>query len=214
MKIEELELDKELELLWQQLVKLNYKLREYTSSKYNRVNPFMENLFDWKEKGEYFGGKNVSIYDSTTVVGDVKIGDYTWIGPFCSLDGTAGLVIGSYCSISLGCQLLTHDTVRWAVSGGKADHEYAPTKIGNCCFLGSYAVITKGVTIGDHCIIGAGAVVIKDVPDFSIVGGVPARLLGTVNIKGTGEIALQYKKNEASSHEMSIVSPPRNESYP
>ena len=194
MKIEELELDKDLQQLWQQLVKLHYKLREYTSAKYKRVNPFMENLFEWKEKGEFFGGKNVTIYDSTTVVGDVKIGDHTCIGPFCSLDGTAGLVIGRYCSVSLGCQLLTHDTVKWAVSGGEADHEYAPTKIGDCCFLGSYAVITKGITIGDHCIIGAGAVVTKDVANFSIVGGVPAHRLGTVNIKGTGEITLQYEK--------------------
>jgi len=151
----------------------------------------MEDLFEWKEKGEFFGGKDVTIYDSTTVVGDVRIGDHTWIGPFCSLDGTAGLVIGRYCSVSVGCQLLTHDTVKWAVSGGKADREYAPTKIGDCCFLGSHAVIIKGVTIGDHCIIGAGSVVNKDIPDYSVAVGIPARVVGTVEINN-GDVQIDY----------------------
>jgi acetyltransferase-like isoleucine patch superfamily enzyme len=131
MDIDDVKLDEELESLWRQLKRLHRALRDHTYKRYSRVNPFVENLFDWKEKGEFFGGKNVTIYDSTTIVGDVKIGDHTWIGPFCSLDGTAGLVIGRYCSISLGCQLLTHDTVKWALSGGKMSYEYANTKIGD-----------------------------------------------------------------------------------
>lgn len=194
MNIDEVQLDEKLKSLWHQLRDLHYKLREYTSSKYGRVNPFAENLFDWKEKGEFFAGKGVTIYDSTTIVGDVKIGDYTWIGPFCSLDGNGGLSIGSYSSISLGCQLLTHDTVKWALSGGKAAHEYAGTWIGNYCFLGSYVVVLKGVTIGDHCVIGAGAVVTKDVSNNSIIAGVPARRIGKVEITGNGEVRLIYDK--------------------
>lgn len=194
MRAEELELDRELSLLWQHLAGLHYKLREYTSSKYNRVNPFIENLFDWKEKGKFFGGNNVTIYDSTTVVGDVKIGDNTWIGPFCSLDGNGGLTIGSCCSISLGCQLLTHDTIKWALSGGKEKYEYGPTKIGNYCFLGSYVVVLKGVTVGDHCLIGAGAIVDKDVPENSIAVGVPARGIGSVKIMPNGKVKLMYDK--------------------
>jgi acetyltransferase-like isoleucine patch superfamily enzyme len=122
----------------------------------------------------------------------VRIGDHTWIGPFCSLDGTAGLVIGRYCSISLGCQLLSHDTVKGALSRGRMSYEYTNTKIDDCCFLGSYAVISEGVTIGNHCLIAAGAVVINDIDDYTIAGGVPAEHIGKVEIDQQGEVYLVY----------------------
>jgi acetyltransferase-like isoleucine patch superfamily enzyme len=173
---------------------LHHALREHTKIEYGRINPFYEDLFDWRERAAYWLGeeKGVTIYNSTTLVGQVDIGEHTWIGPFCSLDGTGGLTIGSYCSISLGCQILTHDTVRWALSRGKAAYEYAPTKIGDCCFLGCYAVVLKGVTIEDHCVIGAGAVVTENVPAYSIVAGVPAHRIGKVHVDENEEIWFQY----------------------
>lgn len=50
-------------------------------------------------------------------------------------------------------------------------------KIGHDCWVGEGAIILDGVDIGDGCVIAAGAVVTKDVPAFSIVGGVPAKVL-------------------------------------
>ena len=50
-------------------------------------------------------------------------------------------------------------------------------KIGEDCWIGSKAVILDGVTIGNHSIIAAGAVVTKDIPDYAIVGGVPAKVI-------------------------------------
>lgn len=50
-------------------------------------------------------------------------------------------------------------------------------KIGRDCWVGEGAVILDGVTVGDGCVIAAGAVVTSDIPNFSIVGGVPARVL-------------------------------------
>lgn len=187
------DLDEDLKILWASLVRLHERLRTHTHDTYRRTNPFYEDLFDWKERGRYWLGKdkNVTVYNSTTIVGDVEIGENTWIGPFCSLDGTAGLRIGRYCSISLGCQLLTHDTMKWALSGGKVEYEYAPTTIGDCCFLGSYVVVVKGVNIGNHCVVGAGAVVTRSVPDFSVVVGVPARRIGTVHVDANG-VRLEY----------------------
>lgn len=181
---------------WENLKELHRELRDETLLKHRRINPFYEDLFDWKERGKYWLGedKGVTIYNSTSIVGDVSIGRDTWIGPFCSLDGSGGLSIGEFCSISLGCQLLTHDTVRWALSGGKAAYEYAPIRIGNCCFLGVHAVVVKGVTIGNHCLVGANSVVTRDVPDFAIVVGSPAREIGTVHVSDDGQVKLEYSR--------------------
>lgn len=49
--------------------------------------------------------------------------------------------------------------------------------IGEDCWIGSKAIILDGINIGNHAIIGAGAVVTKDVPDYAIVGGVPAKII-------------------------------------
>jgi acetyltransferase-like isoleucine patch superfamily enzyme len=181
--------------LLQTLRQLQLKLRDNTYDKYHRINPFYEDIFDWKERGNYWTGlDNVTIYNSTTVVGDVDIGSHTWIGPFCSLDGTAGIRIGNYCSISLGVQILTHDSVRWCLSGGEESYEYAPVTVGDRCFIGSHAVILKGVNIGEGCIIGAGAVVTKDVPKNTIVAGVPAKSIGKIECNNKKEFVFVYNK--------------------
>ncbi|MBX3662272.1 MAG: acyltransferase [Burkholderiales bacterium] len=177
--------------LLQTLRSLHGKLREHTYSTYRRINPFYEDLFDWKERGRYWSGRDgITIYNSTSIAGQVEIGEHTWIGPFCSLDGTAGIRIGSHCSLSVGAQILTHDTVHWCLSGGKQSYEYAPVVIGNRCFIGSHAVILKGVTIGDACVIGAGAVVTSDVPSCTIVAGVPARRIGETFLDTDGRAQL------------------------
>jgi acetyltransferase-like isoleucine patch superfamily enzyme len=169
-------------------------LREETRERYARLNPLYEDLTDWKQRGREWtrDDRDVTIYESTTLAGDVEIGEHTWIGPFCSLDGTGGLRIGSWCDVSAGCQILTHDTARRALSGGRAEPQRAPTAIGDCCFLGTHAVVLGGVTIGDHCLVGAGAVVTKDVPPNSIVAGVPARPVGSVEVDNAGEVRLHW----------------------
>jgi len=54
----------------------------------------------------------------------------------------------------------------------------APVIIEHNCWLGVNSVVLKGVTIGHHAIVGANAVVTRDVPPFSTVAGVPARVVG------------------------------------
>lgn len=113
--------DDEKRKLWQLLIELHHWRRDYTKKHYKRINPFYEDLFDWSERGSYWNqeDKGINIYNSATLIGDVEIGENTWVGPFCLLDGGGGLLIGRYCTISTGCQVLTHDTVKWTLSGGK-----------------------------------------------------------------------------------------------
>jgi acetyltransferase-like isoleucine patch superfamily enzyme len=199
MTIDDVQMDDELKELWLQLRKLHMALRDYTKGTYNRVNPFIENLFEWKEKGSYLGGKNVTIYDSTFISGQPTIGDNTWIGPFCIIGAQGGLTIGKNCSIATGVRIMTHDSVKWALSGGKMPYENKPTSIGDCCFIGVSSVITSGSHIGKHCLVCAGAVVTGIVEDFSIVGGVPARTIGRVHIDNEKNVDLEFfKKNDTS----------------
>lgn len=152
------------------------------AAQWHRSLPFGDLVADRWERARVLGfGSGTSIYDSALVLGDVQVGEHTWIGPFTVLDGSGGLSIGSYCSISAGVQLYSHDTVLWAVSGGMAEPDRAPTRIGSRCYIGPNTVVAKGVTIGDGCVIGAGSLVLQDIPTGSKAFGVPCRVRGVVD---------------------------------
>ena len=185
-----------INILHHLLILLQKKLRDHSKFSYNRVNPFIEDLTNWKERGEYLFGKNknISVYNTCTVVGNVKVGENTWIGPYTAIDGgKCGIEIGSNCSISSGVNIIGHDSVKWALSGGKLSHEYKKITIGCNCFIGTNAVITKGVSIGQHCLIGANAVVTKSFPDYSIILGVPGKKVGVVEVS-LNDVKLSYHK--------------------
>ena len=173
------------DVLRKSVLELYKWLRKGMREKWKRDLPFEEMVFDRWERAESLGfGEGSSIYHNSYVYGDVTVGKNTWIGPYTLLDGSGGLIIGDYCSISAGVHIYTHDTVRWALSGGKAEYERSPVRIGNCCHIGAQTVIAKGVTIGDHCVIGACSFVNQDVPKNTIAAGAPCKIRGCVEIAG------------------------------
>ncbi len=183
--------DIELESLVQQAREVYERLKVETRRQWQRDLPIEELIFDRWERAISLGfGDGTSIYHNSYVFGDVKVGSHTWIGPLTLLDGSGGLMIGSYCSISSGVQIYTHDTVKWALSGGKAEPDRAPVKVGDCCYIGSQTVITKGVTIGDHCVVNACSLVNRDLPPYTIAFGIPCRPMGRVEICRSGEVTL------------------------
>lgn len=160
--------------------RLDAELRE----RWQRSLPLDELLSDrWERARELGFGEGASIYAASYVYGDVSVGAGTWIGPFTVLDGTGGLTIGSTCSISAGVQIYTHDTVQWALSGGEADYERSPVRIGDRCHIGAQTVIGPGVTIGNRCVIGAGSFVNRDIDDDSVAVGTPCRVVGRVELE-------------------------------
>lgn len=190
-------MEEEIEKLYANLLRLHKKRRENFKRQWNRSLPFADELLDRWERAKFLGfGEGTSIYDSSLVIGDVKVGRNTWIGPFTILDGSGGLVIGDYCSISSGVQIYSHDSIKWALSGGKAEYERAPVKIGNCCYIGPNTVITKDVSIGDHSLVGAHSFVNKDIPSNSIVFGIPAKVVGKAEINDEKDVKLIYFKKE------------------
>jgi len=127
-----------------------------------------------------------------------SIGDHTKIGSFVEVQ--KGAAIGARCKISSHtflCEgvtiedevfighgvMFTNDRYpRAATADGnlqtEADWKVETTRVKRGASIGSNATIICGVTIGTGAIVGAGAVVTKDVADFAIVAGVPARMIG------------------------------------
>jgi acetyltransferase-like isoleucine patch superfamily enzyme len=174
------------------LRELHERLDREMRERWNRSLPLQELLSDrWQRAEALEFGDGASIYASSYVYGDVRVGARTWIGPFTLLDGSGGLRIGENCSISAGVQIYTHDSVAWALSGGVAEYERAPVSIGDCCHIGAQTIIVKGVSIGDHCVIGATSFVNRDVPPFTIAAGSPCRSIGRVQI-ADGDVSLVF----------------------
>ena len=178
--------------LEQQLVDLRARLASELRERWRRDLPFDELLSDrWERARELGFGEGASIYATSYVYGDVRVGAGTWIGPFTLLEGSAGIEIGSTCSISAGVHIYTHDTVLWALSGGSAEPERKPVRIGDRCYIGPQTVVAAGVTIGDECVVGACSFVNRNLPPRTVAAGIPCRAIGRVEIDGD-RIELRY----------------------
>lgn len=119
----------------------------------------------------------------SVVVGKPQIGKGVWIGPFTLIDGSGGLSIGDGCDLSAGVQIYTHATNRRCVSNRNIQKiDRSPTYIGKNVFIGASSVVLMGVEIGDHAVIGAMALVNSDIPAYAIAVGIPAKIVGYVDI--------------------------------
>ena len=110
-------------------------------------------------------------------VGDVTIGDYTRIGIHCTVIGP--VCIGHHVNLAQGITVtaLNHN---FADTNRRIDEQGISTRpvvIGDDVWIGANAVILPGVTIGRHVVVAAGAVVTKDVPENTIVAGIPAKVI-------------------------------------
>ena len=130
------------EELYTGLKELHRKLRNEQKEKWKRSVSFEDELFDMWEHARFLGfGEGTNLYGACLIIGDVKVGERTWIGPYTVLDGSGGgLSIGDNCSISSGVQIYTHDTVRKRISDGKIGPESAPTSIGASTYIGPLSI--------------------------------------------------------------------------
>ncbi len=105
----------------------------------------------------------------------IIIGEDTIVGDHAFLDGRASLYIGNHTDIASSVMIYNseHDLENEDFSAREE-----PVQIGDYVFIGPRAIILPGVKIGKGAVVAAGAVVTKDVPDFAIVGGVPAKVIG------------------------------------
>lgn len=139
-------------------------------------------------------GKRVNIWKGSRIeaFGDrsetgpkLQIGDDTVIHLNFHCGAAESVKIGRNVLIAGGVYITDHDHVfddpdlpaRWM--GGLVTK---PVVIGDGAWLGEGCVILKGVTVGERAVIGANAVVTRDVPPFAIVGGIPARIIRTMDL--------------------------------
>lgn len=137
----------------------------------------------------------------------------TRIGSDCEIYRTASfgsepylIEVGNHVRINAGVNLVTHDGGVWVLrsplSGYGSEFEradrFGKIIIGNNVHIGTNAIIMPGVTIGDNSIVGCGAVVCADVPPNTIVGGVPARIIETLD-----EYAVKARKRVVPTKGMS-----------
>ncbi len=130
--------------------------------------------------------RHISIAEGVLIGANVKIDSFSYVNRYTEI-GSAE--IGRFCSIASFCSIgMDSHPTDWisaspflkeaikSESNGYIDEAERPI-IGNDVWIGTHAVILKGVYIGDGAIVAAGAIVTKNVPPFAIVGGVPAKVM-------------------------------------
>ena len=164
----------------------------------------------WKKQFAYFGeGAEIKYPARISGMASIEIGDKTTILDHSrianfSFDGTEPEIrIGKNCyicyyftilnasSVTIGDNVLIASNVMISSENHGLDMEAdvpymqplvsKPVVIGDACWIGEKVCILPGVTIGKKCVIGAGSVVTKDVPDYSIAAGNPAKVIKTYN---------------------------------
>ncbi len=111
---------------------------------------------------------------------NIKIGVDTIIGEKCVLDGRDNLKIGNH--VDIASEVMIYNAQHDIESPDFAP-EREPVVIEDYVFIGPRSIILPGVTIGKGAVVAAGAVVTKDVEEYSIVGGVPAKEIGKRALK-------------------------------
>lgn len=166
-------------------------------SKFHFIKGFVKNFFNPRISIISFVSANNDIHPTVVIYRKAKvklstIGAYSYIGNDTDVECAD---IGKFCSIADHCRigmgghkldmLSTSPIFTEAVNGTKTqwvdkDVHAAEDKrvvLGNDVWVGSHVLINGGVTVGNGVVIGAGAVVVKDIPPYAVVGGVPARVI-------------------------------------
>lgn len=158
------------------------KRRHFAGKCSSVVGPF--NVLGWADvsnDGTLVVGRNVTLISQIHKVSlgvypgaYLELGDEVVINNGTIISAQERVVLGEGCAI--GFHVLMMDSDQHAVVPGERAKS-APIVLGKHVWVGSKAIVLRGVTIGDHAVVAAGAVVTKDVPAHAVVAGVPAKVV-------------------------------------
>lgn len=156
-------------------------------------------------------GERCNIGQNVLVSSDVTIGKNVKIQNNVSL--YTGVIVED--DVFLGPSMVFTNVINPRSHVSRKD-EYKTTLVRKGASIGANATIVCGVTLGQYCFVGAGAVVTKDVPDYALVYGAPARLHGWVcqcgeQLNFEGQRAVCPRCGDAYSKQDSVVFPERDE---
>ncbi len=163
----------------------------FNEKEWNRLH-FFHRLY-WRKKIQLLKkqcnscGENVSISHSVCILGDnLNIGNNVYLGEnglyMCA---NAPITLGDHVMIGPGVTIISGDhridvKGKYMMDVGEADklpENDQPIVLKGDNWIGANVTILKGVTIGEGAVVAAGSVVTKNLPDFSISGGVPAKVI-------------------------------------
>ncbi len=134
--------------------------------------------------------KNTRISSSTKFISkhNLDIGDNVWIGHFCVIDASNKIKIGTGVQTGSHVSIYTHSShisVRllgksYLSSDKRVGYVKGSVSIGDFAFIGDSTIVFSGVSIGKGCLIKAGSIVTRSMPEFSVVAGIPAKVVGSV----------------------------------
>lgn len=153
------------------------------------ISSIYEKLLPQREYPKYLRKKGMVIGENCEIYKGANFGSEPYL-----------ITVGNHVRINAGVHIITHDGGMWVLRSEKAGfgkkYQYADkfgkVVIGDNVHIGTNAIIMPGVTIGDNAIIGCGAVVTHDVEANTIVAGIPARFIETL-------------QDYAKKHENSVV---------
>ncbi|MDZ7767101.1 MAG: DapH/DapD/GlmU-related protein [Melioribacteraceae bacterium] len=140
---------------------------------------------------------NAKIGEKCVLGQNVNVGNNVSIGNYCKIQNNVSIYEGVtledyvFCGPSMVFTNILDPRCKYPQVG--AEH-YVKTLVKEGASIGANATIVCGNTLGKHCMIGAGSVVTKDVPDFALMLGVPAKVVGWVSEAGTA-IGIRRKRN-------------------
>jgi acetyltransferase-like isoleucine patch superfamily enzyme len=180
------------------------KLKSWLRYKLNKeVYPEMIGYPIWN--GEKKRNLRISNLTRVSAPKNVRVGDNVFIGHFNTIDGHCFVVIGEGVQITNYVSIATHsshDSIRVLGEDYETYFERSPSlvkgdvQIGDYSYVGPHSVLMPGVTIGKGCVISAYSYVDKDVPDYSIVRGIPAEIVGDTRSRD----ATYLEKNPSEKH--------------
>src|SRR3989344_188442 len=151
--------------------------------------------------GAYGKGCYFIAFSKFFIPQNIFLGENVFINQQCIIAADEKITIGDNVNIGFRCMLLTSNYELYPnpISNRRTRY-YEPIIIEKNVWLGAGAIILPGIKVGEGSVVAAGAVVTKDVPPYTLVGEVPARIIRKMDIQDTHVTIKKFLYNRVPAH--------------